>query len=152
MFLTGSLQCPLHVGIGLTDDVVEGCPRKVTKEDSLRVGLGLQPVDGVEQRMMAVGGEAGCQRRDVYQEVGLYDDLSRRHPVCLHVAVQQVELHALAQHLTQIAEVAALLGRRIVYRQFAVITVGHYQLGIETSHHHPDVLTVDAQSLLSRLG
>ncbi len=165
LFAKRALQCRCRGGaLAVADDVVEGCTGEVTQQGGLRVGLLLQPVQRVVQGVVSVGCEACRERRYVNEEVGLYDDLSRHEchrqlilPCCCvlllqHVAVEQVQLHARAQHLCQVAEVAAVAGVADVDADGAVGGVCPDGHGCSVADDAAHVGHVDAQSFLSRSG
>ena len=61
------------------------------------------------------------------------------------MAVQKVELHALAQYLLQIGKVAPTLRISIVNKDLAIFCVGCYRGGIERAHDTTDIALIDAE-------
>ena len=142
-----------HLGggdVGLVDNGIEGGSRKESQEDGLGVGTLFQSVDGIKQRMMSIAGEAGRQRRDVDEEVGFDDHLTRYNDVVVfaEAAVEQVQLHTGPQQLLQVGKVAALLCIAIVDGDGAVVGIGYNQGIADFADDAPDVLFIDVEPRL----
>ena len=82
------------IEVRVVDDVVERTAGKVSEQDRLGVGFRLHAADEIEQGRMTILHEAGCNRTDVEQEVRFHDNDARIDVVSLHLAVQQIEMHA----------------------------------------------------------
>ena len=131
----------------MVDDVVQRRPRKVSQQHGLRPLPLLQPQGGIEQGMMAVVAlETAGHHRYIQQEVGLYHDDARLQRVTLHMAVEQVELHPLAQYLSEVRVL------RVVYLHLAAVgRLGIDGLLVPPSHDAAQIAKVNRWSRL-RLG
>ena len=132
--------------------VVEGCAGEVTQEDSLCVRPWFQSLDGVEQGVVAVAVEAAGQGRYVNKKVGFdhHDAGHHRHRLifCFHVAVEQVQLHALSEQFSEITQVYAFFAVAVVYADgFAVARLYPDGLLVPMDNDAADIFMVDAQSL-----
>ena len=88
----------------MVDGVVENLAGKITQENGLSGSDGCQPAQRVAERMVPVRLEAGSNGTDVNEEVGFYDDEGRSDTALLNGAVEQVELHAVAQQFVDVTK------------------------------------------------
>ena len=115
---------------GMVDDVIECSPGEVTQHGIFVGRPCTEPVNREEQRVVSVTLKAVGDGGYIQQIVGLYDDEPWHYlPVC-DGAVEEVQLHPLAQQRSQIAEVDIFRRVRIVYRQelLTAVLVGHGHL------------------------
>ena len=130
----------------------------VSEEGGLGVGGILQPVEGVEERVVAIVGEAGRKGGDVDEEVWLDDyyagdDVRERRGgsgggrIFFNVAVEQVQLHAWPEQLLQVGEVAAVLGVAVVNGYLSVVGVGQNVHVVHAVDNAAQIFHVDAQTL-----
>ena len=111
----------------------------------------------VQQRVVPISREASRQRRDIDQEVRLYNYQPRhdtgflRPRRSIEIAVKQVELHPLAQQFVQIAEIAPLVSIAVVDDDGSFFGIGLYRLFIERAHDAAQISTIDGESLRLRL-
>ena len=66
------------------------------------------------------------------------------------MTVEQVQLHAWAEQLPQVGEVAPALGVAIVDAQRSLLSVGQDVALVETVDDAPHILLIDAQTLFAR--
>ena len=141
----------------VVDNVVEGCIGEVTQQDGLGIGPLLQTVDGIEQRVVSVVGEAGGNGRDVDEEVGLHHNQARPEngqghkgasPLCV-LHIKQVQLHPLTDHLSQIGMVDALFLIQVVDGDLAVLGVGIDIVLVTATDDTADIAVVHASALLT---
>ena len=134
------------------DDVVQCCSGKVTQQGGLGVGSRLHQVEKIEQRMVTESREAGGDATDIYQIVGLYHDESGCDDGLLHLAVEQVELHAFLQKVPKIGMVDVVLLVLQSHQVFLLVGILVYihtdKVAVPVLHDAADAAVVDFQSLL----
>ena len=100
----GAKRAPPVVVAVAVDDVVERTTREITEQQSLRIGVGRKPIDGIGHRMVADGLETGRNGTDVEQIVGFDDNQFRHEAVGFASRVQEIQLHIAAQNRLQMAQ------------------------------------------------
>ena len=127
--------------------VVEQHAGKVAEQDGRTVGSRLQSADHIVERMMSVFAEAGCQRTDVDEVIGMRDDQSRNDlSRFVHRIVEEIHLHAPFEQSFYISQISFVAAVSITYRD--LLTVGREGLNlvlVPAFHRHTDVWNAIAQ-------
>ena len=102
--------------------------------------------------MVTESREAGGDATDIYQIVGLYHDESGCDDGLLHLAVEQVELHAFLQKVPKIGMVDVVLLVLQSHQVFLLVGILVYihtdKVAVPVLHDAADAAVVDFQSLL----